>query len=240
MLEKINLKNILVIDIETVPEYPSYNDLPDDWKELWSKKMQREIREGQSAGDLYNRAGIYAEFGKIICICAGAFFDTPKGLSFKVRAFYGHEEKALLDEFSEALNTNFGADQPYILCGHNSKEFDFPYVARRCLVNGLQIPALLDNSGKKPWEVQTLDTMDLWKFGDYKSYTSLNLLAALFGIASPKDDIDGSQVWSVYWLERNIERIKTYCQKDVVTVAQIIRKFKGMELLAEENISFTN
>jgi DNA polymerase elongation subunit (family B) len=214
--------------------------LPEDWKELWAKKMQRELKDGTTPEELYNRAGIYAEFGKIICICAGAFFDTGAGLSFKVKSFYGHEEKPLLQEFSEALNSNFGADQPYFLCGHNSKEFDFPYIARRCLINGLEIPASLDNTGKKPWEVQTLDTMDMWKFGDYKSYTSLNLLAAAFGIRSPKDDIDGSQVWSVYWKERNIERIKTYCQKDVVTVGQLLLKFKGMELLTEDKISFTN
>lgn len=239
MLDKINLKNVLVLDIETVPEYPAFADLPEDWKGLWTKKMQREIKDGQTAADLYNRAGIYAEFGKIICICAGYFYDNGGGLSFKVKAFYGHEEKQLLQEFSEALNKNYNTELS-LLCGHNAKEFDFPYIARRCLVNGLPIPYLLDNTGKKPWEVQLLDTMDMWKFGDYKSFTSLNLLAALFGIKSPKDDIDGSQVWSVYWIERNLERIKNYCLKDVVTVAQILLRFKGMEILKEENISFSN
>ncbi len=239
MLDKINLKNVLVLDIETVPEYPVYADLPEEWKELWCKKMQRDIKDGKTAEELYNRAGIYAEFGKIICICAGFFYDNGGGLNFKVKAFYGHEEKEVLSEFIDALNKNFNAEGS-LLCAHNGKEFDFPYMARRCLVNGLQIPYLLDNTGKKPWEVQLLDTMDMWKFGDYKSFTSLNLLAALFGIPSPKDDIDGSQVWSVYWVDKNIERIKTYCQKDVVTVAQVLLKFKGMELLKEENISFTN
>lgn len=239
MLDKINLKNVLVLDIETVPEYPAFADLPEDWKGLWTKKMQRDIKEGHTAADLYNRAGIYAEFGKIICICAGYFYDNGGGLSFKVKAFYGHEEKQLLQEFSEALNKNYNTELS-LLCGHNAKEFDFPYIARRCLVNGLPIPYLLDNTGKKPWEVQLLDTMDMWKFGDYKSFTSLNLLAALFGIKSPKDDIDGSQVWSVYWIERNLERIKSYCMKDVVTVAQILLRFKGMEILKEENISFSN
>jgi hypothetical protein len=239
MLDKLNLKNVLVLDIETVPEYPSFDDVPEEWKELWAKKIQREVKDGITAGDLYNRAGIYAEFGKIICICAGYFFENGNGLSFKVKAFYGHEEKLLLEEFGEALNKNFNTEQS-LLCGHNSKEFDFPYISRRCLVNGVPIPYLLDNSGKKPWEVQLLDTMDLWKFGDYKSYTSLNLLAALFGIASPKDDIDGSQVWSVYWNDRDLERIKTYCMKDVVTVAQLLLRFKGMELLKKENISFLN
>lgn len=239
MLERINLKNILVLDIETVPQHASYDLLTGKWKELWKKKMQREIKEGLSPDGLYQRAGIYAEFGKIICICAGYFYDNGSGLSFKEKAFYGDDEKKLLEEFSETLNKSFSTDE-HLLCGHNSKEFDFPYIARRCLVNGLPIPYLLDNAGKKPWEVQLIDTMDMWKFGDYKSFTSLNLLASVFGIESPKDDIDGSQVWSTYWIDKDLERIKTYCMKDVVTVAQLLLKFKGMDLLKPENISFIN
>ncbi len=239
MLDRINLKNILVLDIETVPQYAAYGELPDEWKELWKKKMARDIKEGQTPDGLYQRAGIYAEFGKIICICAGYFFESGMGLQFKVKAFYGDDEKKLLEEFGGALNKSFSTDD-HLLCGHNSKEFDFPYIARRCLINGLPIPHLLDNAGKKPWEVQLIDTMDMWKFGDYKSYTSLNLLAAVFGIESPKDDIDGSQVWSTYWIDKDLERIKNYCMKDVVTDAQLLLKFKGMELLKPENISFTN
>jgi len=239
MLDRINLKNILVLDIETVPQHGSYEELSDEWKELWKKKMQRELKEGLTPEGLYQRAGIYAEFGKIICICAGYFYDNGGGLSFKVKAFYGDDEKKLLADFSDTLGKSFNTED-HLLCGHNSKEFDFPYIARRCLVNGLAIPYLLDNSGKKPWEVQLIDTMDMWKFGDYKNFTSLNLLAAIFGIESPKGDIDGSQVWSVYWQEKDIERIKNYCMKDVVTVAQLLLKFKGMELLKAENIGFSN
>jgi DNA polymerase elongation subunit (family B) len=160
-------------------------------------------------------------------------------MSFKVKAFYSDDEKKLLTDFSDTLNKSFSTDE-HMLCGHNSKEFDFPYIARRCLINGLPIPFLLDNAGKKPWEVQLIDTMDMWKFGDYKSFTSLNLLASVFGIESPKDDIDGSQVWSIYWIDKDLERIKNYCMKDVVTVAQLLLKFKGLELLRKENISFTN
>lgn len=239
MLDRVNLRNILVLDIETAPQHSSYSELSPEWKELWKKKMQREIKDGLSPDGLYQRAGIYAEFGKIICICAGYFYDNGGGLCFKVKAFYGDDEKALLEEFSDTLNKSFSTEN-HLLCGHNSKEFDFPYIARRCLVNGVPIPYLLDNGGKKPWEVQLLDTMDLWKFGDYKSFTSLNLLAAVFGIESPKDDIDGSKVWSTYWLDKDLERIKNYCMKDVVTVAQLLMKFKGMDLLKPENISFTN
>lgn len=239
MLDRINLKNVLVLDIETVPQYATYDEVPEIWKELWKKKMQRDIKDGLTADGLYQRAGIYAEFGKIICICAGYFFETGDGLQFKVKAFYGDDEKKLLADFSEAVNKGFSTDE-HLLCGHNSKEFDFPYIARRCLINGLPIPYLLDNAGKKPWEVQLIDTMDMWKFGDYKNFTSLNLLAAVFGIESPKDDIDGSQVWSTYWIDKDLERIKNYCMKDVVTDAQLLLKFKGMELLKPENISFTN
>lgn len=237
MLEDINLKNVLVLDIETVPQYSSYDELNEKWQKLWTKKMSSYVKDDVTAADVYERAGIYSEFGKIICITAGLYtFDENKNeYSFRLKSFYGDDEKDLLIEFSELLDSN-----NYILCGHNSKEFDFPYISRRCLINGIQIPASLDNAGKKPWEVKHLDTMDLWKFGDYKSYTSLNLLAAVFGINSPKDDIDGSQVWRVYWIDKDLERIKTYCQKDVVTVAQLLLKFKGMELLKEENLVYTN
>jgi len=201
--------------------------------------MTREMKEGVTPDELYNRAGIYAEFGKIICICAGYFYDNGSALNFKVKAFYGHDENTLLKNFSEMLDKSFNLEE-HQLCAHNGREFDFPYIARRCIVNGIPIPALLDNTGKKPWEVRLLDTMEMWKFGDYKSFTSLNLLANLLGIESPKNDMDGSQVWHVYWYDKDLERIKTYCMKDVVTVAQVLLKFKGLELLKENNISFIN
>ena len=239
MLEKIDLKKLLVVDIETVPQYAGYDGMPETWKELWARKMQRELKEGLTADGLYQRAGIYAEFGKIICICAGFFYDIPGEVAFKVKAFYGDDEKQILSDFGELLNKSYNSPE-HILCGHNSREFDFPYIARRCLANGIPIPVPLDNSGKKPWEINHIDTLDLWKFGDYKNFSSLNLLAAVFGIESPKEDMDGSIVWSVYWHDKDIERIKNYCMRDVVTVAQILLKFKGEKLLNEENISFTN
>ena len=239
MIDKTDIKNILVLDIETVPQFAAYGEMPDAWKELWKKKMSREIRDGLAPEGLYERAGIYAEFGKIICICAGYFYDNGDGLSFKVKAFYGDDEKQILCDFIDMLNRSFNAEE-HMLCGHNSREFDFPYIARRCLVNGLQIPFLLNNAGKKPWEVKLIDTMDYWKFGDYKSYTSVDLLANVFGIESPKNGIDGSQVCGIYWNDKDIERIKIYCMKDVVTVAQLLLRFKGMELLKEEKIAFVN
>lgn len=239
MLDSTEIKNILVIDIETVPQHPSYDQLDENWQKLWTKKMTSHLRDGVKAADVYDRAGIYSEFGKIICISAGFFFEVNGTLKFKVKSFYGDDEKIILKYFAKLLDSNYNSPES-LLCAHNGKEFDYPYIARRCLINGLKIPAILDISGKKPWEVRLLDTMDMWKFGDYKSFTSLNLLAAVFGIPSPKDDIDGSQVWSVYWNDKDLERIRTYCQKDVLTVAQLLLKFKGMQLLGQENIITAN
>ena len=239
MLDNLDLKNVLVLDIETVPQFSTFDHLNENWKDLWAHKMKHLIKDNVTAADTYERAGIYAEFGKIICISVGAFYIDKDELKFRIKSFYGDDEKILLQEFSEMLNKNYYKEE-HTVCGHNSKEFDFPFIARRCLINGIPIPPILDNSGKKPWEVKLLDTMEMWKFGDYKSYTSLKLLAALFGIPSPKDDIDGSQVGNIYWQEKNLERIKIYCQKDVVTVAQLLLKFKGKELLNEDNVVYAN
>lgn len=241
MLENIDLRNILVIDIETAPQYARFEDMNETWRELWSKKMKYYIKDDVTATTIYERAGIYSEFGKIICITAGRFIQDEMQYSLRIKSFYGEDEKKILSEFSEMLNkfANITEDEYYV-AAHNGKEFDFPYISRRCLINGCQIPYLLNNSGKKPWEVRLLDTMEMWKFGDYKNYTSLDLLAASFGINSPKDDIDGSKVGGLFWNEKDTERIKNYCCKDVVTVAQLLMRFKGMELLKDVDIAYTN
>ncbi len=232
MLNEVKLNRVLFLDVETVPLKPAFEDLTIDWQELWERKMRSTIeREGQTAEELYNRAGIYAEFGKIVCISTG-YFSNEESNTFRIKSFYNNDERKILESFSElAAKEFFDKEQNkkvmyFTFCAHNGKEFDFPYIARRCLINGLNIPKLLDNAGKKPWEVNHFDTMELWKFGDFKSYTSLNLLAATFGIRSPKDDIDGSDVWRVYWQDNDLERIKIYCQKDVVTTAKLFLKFK--------------
>ena len=232
MLENLNLKNILFLDIETVPQYATYEEVPPDFANLWEKKVQSLRKDDESLDVSYRRAGIYAEFGKIICISCG-YFTT--GNKFRIKSFYGHNEKKLLLEFSEVLLKHFNSSDKF-LCAHNGKEFDFPFLCRRMVIHQLALPSILDTAGKKPWEVSHLDTMELWKFGDYKSYTSLNLLALILGIPTPKDDIDGSMVWQVYWEEKNLERIVTYCQKDVLTVAQILRKFRREELIPMEEM----
>jgi len=236
MLDQIILENILFIDIETVPQFENYDELSERWKLLWDKKANLLAKNQETPKELYNRAGIYAEFGKIICISAGFLNRNGTDWKFRVKSFYGHDEKQLLKEFSDLLNSRY-SDTGKTLCAHNGKEFDYPYLGRRILINELPVPYILDLSGKKPWEVNLIDTMELWKFGDYKSFTSLDLLAASFNIPSPKDDIDGSQVYSVYYTENNgLERIKTYCEKDIVTMARVFLKFTGKGEFGDENI----
>ncbi len=242
MLDSVNLENLLFFDIETVPQYGNFNELPESFKELWELKGRRIAKEGEPVpGDFfYERAGIYAEFGKAICISAGYFKKSDSGkMNFRLKTFASENEREVLLQFKELLGKHYSATENG-LCGHNIKEFDIPYLCRRMLVNGIMLPNILDLFGKKPWEVQHVDTMQLWKFGDVKSYTSLKLLAAIFNIQTPKDDIDGSDVARVFWQEKNLPRIVRYCQKDVITVAQLLLKFKGLPLLNEQDIVVTN
>lgn len=237
MLENIDLQQVLVLDIETVPQYPSFEELPADFQELWEQKTRFQRKDGESPSDFYARGGILAEFGKIICISVGIFSKKTKNISLRVKSFYGDEEKVVLQSFLALLKTQAAS---LILCAHNGKEFDFPYLCRRILINELPIPVQLNLHGKKPWEIMHLDTMDLWKFGDFKNYTSLKLLAAVFNIPSPKDDIDGSMVNGVYWKENDLERIRVYCEKDVITTARILLRFKSLPILSDEDITIVN
>jgi DNA polymerase elongation subunit (family B) len=231
MLAQLDLQNLLVLDIETAPQYPNFHELSENLQLLWAKKTQFQRKQDESPAEFYPRAGIWAEFGKIICISVGIFKSDRQ---LRIKSFCCDDEVEILRDFIHLLN-----NQPsnLILCAHNGKEFDFPYLCRRMLINGLSIPAQLQIAGKKPWEINHLDTLELWKFGDYKNYTSLALLAAIFNIPTPKDDIDGSMVGDVYWNEKNLERISTYCQKDVITTARLIQKFKGMEMVKDEQIT---
>jgi len=234
MLSRINLENILFLDIETVPQTESFAELNDEKKELWEQKSKYQRKEEFTAEEFYERAGIWAEFGKIICISVG-YFNLKGGLrTFRTTSFHGEEAK-LLKDFKQLLNGHFSHTKN-LLCGHNAKEFDFPYIARRMIINGIELPYKLNLFGKKPWEIPHLDTMELWKFGDYKHFTSLKLLANILGISSPKDDIDGSQVRSVYYEEKNLDRIINYCEKDVVTTAQVFLKLRGDDLMAATEI----
>jgi DNA polymerase elongation subunit (family B) len=232
MLKDINIENVLFLDIETVPAFINYEKMPDIFRKLWDKKAEFLKKEtAETPESLYSRAGIYAEFGKIICISVGFF----RAREFRIKSFYGDDESLLLEQFRKLLTSHFNFTDK-LLCAHNGREFDFPYLARRILINGLPLPAILDAAGKKPWEVQFLDTLELWKFGDYKHYTSLELLSAVFDIPTPKDDISGSDVHRVYWEEHDLERIRIYCQKDVLTVARLFLKYQQQPGIEEDQV----
>lgn len=236
MLEAIQIENLVFLDIETVPQTAVFDELSETSQKLWEKKSNLFRKEEQTASEVYQRAGIYSEFGKIICISVGLVHNEQGQKKIRLKSFAGKDEHQVLVDFGMLLKA-LSAKKNYNLCAHNGKEFDFPYIARRMLINGIELPMILDTAGKKPWEVMHLDTMELWKFGDFKNYTSLELLAHVFGIPSPKDDIDGSQVASVFYEEDDLPRIIKYCEKDVVTIIQLVLKFKGMPLIPDENIS---
>ncbi|SFB71571.1 hypothetical protein SAMN04487891_101644 [Flagellimonas taeanensis] len=234
MLYKLNLDHILFLDIETVPQSRLFADLDETTRVLWEQKTQYQRKEEISAEDFYERAGIWAEFGKIVCISVGYFTFKGDSRSFRVTSFHG-EEIQILKQFKQLLKDHFSQTK-HLLCAHNGKEFDFPYIARRMVINGLNLPYKLDLFGKKPWEVPHLDTLELWKFGDYKHYTSLKLLAHVLGIPSPKEDMDGSMVKDVFYEENDLDRIIIYCELDVVTTAQVFLRMRNEELLSVEEI----
>ncbi|MEC3876543.1 3'-5' exonuclease [Chryseobacterium salviniae] len=227
MIQHIPIERILFIDIETVPGSESWEELPESEQMLWDKKTKFQRKDEISAQDFYSeKAGIMAEFGKIICITIGML---EKNDTLKIKSFAGHDEKKILLEFGEIFNSQ--RLREVILCAHNGKEFDFPWIARRFLINGIMPPVPFQMFGKKPWEIPHIDTMELWKFGDYKSFVSLELLAHLFQVPTPKDDIDGSMVSSIYYIEKDLQRIVEYCEKDVLTLANIFRRMRQEDLL---------
>ncbi|MDA9365925.1 3'-5' exonuclease [Flavobacteriaceae bacterium] len=238
MLTDLDLHKILFLDIETVPLYPSFEDAPEVEQRYFEEKTAYQRKENFSPQEFYNRAGIWAEFGKIVCISVGYFGPQKKSRDFRLKTFKG-EEVTLLNEFKVLVEQYFNSPK-HLFCGHNAKEFDFPFIARRMLIHQISIPKSLQLFNKKPWEVPHLDTLHLWRLGDYKHYTSLKLMAYVLNIPSPKDDIDGSQVADVFYKEKDINRIAVYCEKDVVTVAQIILKLRNENLLTDKEITFSS
>jgi uncharacterized protein YprB with RNaseH-like and TPR domain len=233
----VTLNNILFLDIETVSQYDSYEKMPPEWKALWDLKAGYLIRnkEEETVETVYNRAAIYSEFGKVVCITCGIIQGYHPTKKLVLKSFCGDDEREVLLQFAEMLK-RWATDANKCLCAHNGKEFDFPFLCRRMIIHNIPLPAILNTRGKKPWEISHLDTMDLWRFGDYKNFTSLNLLATTLGIPTPKDDIDGSMVGDVYWKEKDLERIVCYCQKDVVTVAQVYLRMTGEEPIGADCI----
>lgn len=238
MLDNLKIEDVLFLDIETVPQYSDYGMLSPEFQALWDKKAAFICKPDEAPSQVYKRASIYAEFGKIVCISIGMLFQDKGSSNWNIRlkSFFNENEQLLLNEFVELLNT-MALKKDIFLCAHNGKEFDFPYIARRMLINGIKLPKVLDIAGKRPWEVCHLDTLELWRFGDYKHYTSLNLLTTVFGIPTPKDDIDGSMVADVYYLEKDLKRIVKYCEKDVLAVAQLLLRYKGEQGISEDGIT---
>jgi len=238
-INSINLDKVLFLDIETVPQVYKFNELEEKAKGLFESKTRFMQNEEKSFDDLYNdRAGIYAEFGKIVCISVGFVHETTHGKQIRMKSYYHDDEETLLKQFKSLLDERYNT--PYhILCGHNAKEFDFPYICRRMLIHGITLPEVLNIAGKKPWEINHLDTMELWKFGDFKAYTSLALLCHVFNIPTPKDDISGADVARVYYEENDLERIKVYCEKDVVALIQLFLRMRGEALVEESEIHYS-
>lgn len=236
MLENVSPTKVLFLDIETAPISPKYSELDEEFKFLWDKKSEY-FREDQSAEDIWLKSAVYSEFAKVICISVAALYKEGDFYKMKVKSVYDDNEKNMLEVFSNML-IDYKKKKDYLLCAHNGKEFDFPFLARRMLINRIKLPEVLDIAGQKPWEVNLLDTMNLWKFGDYKHYTSLELLAAVFGLKSPKADIEGSMVPSLYWEGGNMERIRSYCSKDAATVANLFLVYKGINPIDENDIIY--
>ena len=239
MLKNLDLRKVLFLDIETVPEEEKYNDLSSYRQSLWEQKTAYQRKDDVTPDEFYQKAGIWAEFGKIVCISVGFFdIEEPRLNNFRIKSFSGDEENLLI-EFKTLCDDYFFLNN-HLLCAHNGKEFDFPFIARRMVIHKIELPNVLQLYGKKPWEIPHLDTLQLWKFGDYKHYTSLKLLAEIFGIPSPKDDIDGSQVADVFYREKNLQRIVRYCEKDVLTLAQVFLTFLRKPLLKDNQITWVS
>ena len=236
MLKNINYSKILFFDIETVPLEYDFKNLDERGQDLWSKKTRFiQERESLSAEEVYDRAGIYAEFGKVVCISMGFVLQKEGETQIRLKSIANEDESTLLNEFIDLLNSYYNTPD-FMFCAHNGKEFDIPFLCRRILIHGKKMPKMLNVSGKKPWEIKHLDTMELWKFGDFKNYTSLDLLTYVFKIPTPKDDMDGSQVAKVFYEDKNLDRIIHYCEKDVVATIQLFRKYQSEPFIDDEFI----
>ena len=237
MNRQLQFEKILFLDIETVPQAYRFDQLDEKSKILFEAKNRFQISPDKSIEQIFeDRGGILAEFGKIVCISVGMLHEGSQGRSIRLKSFYHDDVETLLRQFKRLLDDHYNT-QYHVLCGHNSKEFDIPYICRRMLINGVALPNILQIAGKKPWEINHIDTMELWKFGDYKSYTSLSLLCHVMGIPTPKDDISGADVARVYYEENDLERIMIYCEKDVVALIQLFLRLQGEPLVDEFQIS---
>jgi len=235
MMHELKLGNVLFLDIETVPFVESFDELNEQQKKHWDTRSAYLRKEGKEASEVWTNAGLFAEFGKIVCISAGIFSRLTEPRRFRIKSFYGDDEVKIIRDFS-GLIRKFRKGNELRLCAHNGKEFDFPFLARRIVILGEKLPEVLNIAGKKPWELNFIDTLELWRFGEHRNYTSLALLTEVLGISNPKDDLDGSQVAGVFYREKDPERIARYCEKDVLAVAQVLLRLRGEKPIPEENV----
>jgi len=233
-----SIYDLIMIDIETVPQYSDYMQLPEAWKNLWNDKISKTMPENISYEECYiQRAGIMAEFGKIICICIGYFtHNENKELTLRIKSIYGDDEKIILESFKDVVEKICKHNKNFEFAGHNIREFDIPFICRRMLINCMELPSCLQIHGAKPWEVKMVDTLQWWKFGDYKNYISLNLLANVLNVPTSKTDMDGSMVQHVYYNEKDLRRIADYCMRDVIVTANVVLRFRNMPLLKDDSI----
>jgi 3'-5' exonuclease len=238
MIYQVRSEQVLFLDVETVAQYPDFASVPENRRKFWEKKAQfLKKAEEDTPDSLYERAGIYSEFGRIICISMGVLKAEEGARKLHIKSYAHAQEREILVEFEKLLIRLQAGNSPWYLCAHNGKEFDFPYIARRMVVNGIRVPGILDPRGKYARDVRHLDTMELWKFGDYKNYVSLDLLAEVFNLPSPKSDLDGSMVFGVYYRDKDLKRIVEYCENDVLTLTQIFLRMKGEDLIPAESVA---
>lgn len=237
------LNQVLVIDIETASSHSRYADMGEEWQQLWIEKTGRSLPEGIDAGEWYSaRAGVMAEFGRVVCVSMAIFTGSNERQGLKVKSVWGNDERKLLEEVIVILESLQSSGRNFCFAGHNIREFDIPFLSRRMIINGLVIPPGMNFQNKKPWEINMLDTFQHWRFGDYKNYTSLKLLAAVLGLPSPKEDLDGSMVSPLFWesdpevQKENLQKIAAYCERDVITTANIIRRFRNEPVISNESV----
>jgi len=225
------MKDYLFIDIETVPACAQYDQLSEKMQAFWTKKSSKHF-DLPADESFEKHAGIYAEFGKVVCIGLG-YLDQQTN-SFRIKTLADHDEQKILTQLADV----FDKSKRKILVGHNIKEFDVPFLCRRMLIHQVALPNILQLAGKKPWEVAHIDTLELWKFGDWKNFTSLDLLATLFGVPSSKEIISGAQVGQVYYQSHDLELIARYCASDVLTTARVFTKMQGLPPIEDDQVVY--
>lgn len=228
MIKKEDLNNLLYFDVETAGKYESYEDLAlqnPRLAKLWEKRAKyfRANTLGmEEMGDseIYSqKSGLEPEFGRVVCVSFGVW----DGENHRLTSFYGDNEQEILEKTAKIFSN--AVSKGMKICGHNIKMFDVPFLGKKMIFSGIDVPQNLLLWDKKPWEVPILDTAEFFSFGSWShKFLGLDLLACSLGIESPKEDIDGSQVHNTFWGEKNYERIMEYCEKDVLTVMDVLKK----------------